>query len=58
LLDWTARPQGRGVYVGVQAEWIDWSMATAKEVGLMRKDMFQPAPRGQKPIQVRTLKSR
>ncbi len=35
---------------------VDWSIATAKELGLTRKDMFQPAPRGRKPIQVRTLR--
>jgi histidinol phosphatase-like PHP family hydrolase len=36
---------------------IDWSIATARELGLTRKDMFQPAPRGRKPIQIRKLKS-
>jgi histidinol phosphatase-like PHP family hydrolase len=36
---------------------LDWSIATAKELGLKRKDMFQPAPRGRKPIQVRKLKA-
>jgi histidinol phosphatase-like PHP family hydrolase len=35
---------------------IDWSIATAKQLGLTRKDMFQPAPRGRKPIQIRTLR--
>ena len=35
---------------------VDWSIATAKELGLTRKDMFQPAPRGRKPIQVRKLR--
>lgn len=37
---------------------VDWSIATAKELGLKRKDMFQPAPRGRKPIQVRKLRIR
>lgn len=36
---------------------IDWSIAQAKELGLTKKDMFQPAPRGRKPIQIRKLKS-
>ncbi len=36
---------------------IDWSIATARELGLTRKDMFQPAPRGRKPIQIRKLRS-
>jgi histidinol phosphatase-like PHP family hydrolase len=35
---------------------VDWSIATAKELGLTRKDMFQPAPRGRKPIQIRKLR--
>ena len=43
---------------GARINPIDWSMATARELGLTRKDMFQPAPRGRKPIQVRKLKSR
>jgi len=43
---------------GARINPIDWSIATAKELGLTRKDMFQPAPRGRKPIQVRKLKSR
>jgi histidinol phosphatase-like PHP family hydrolase len=42
---------------GARINPIDWSIATAKELGLTRKDMFQPAPRGRKPIQVRKLKS-
>jgi hypothetical protein len=36
---------------------VDWSIATARELGLTRKDMFQPAPRGRKPIQVRKLRT-
>jgi histidinol phosphatase-like PHP family hydrolase len=43
---------------GAKINPIDWSIATAKELGLTRKDMFQPAPRGRKPIQIRKLKSR
>ena len=43
---------------GARINPLDWSIATAKELGLTRKDMFQPAPRGRKPIQVRKLKSR
>lgn len=43
---------------GARINPIDWSIATAKELGLTRKDMFQPAPRGRKPIQIRKLKSR
>jgi histidinol phosphatase-like PHP family hydrolase len=35
---------------------IDWSIATAKHLGLTKKDMFQPAPRGRKPIQIRKLR--
>jgi histidinol phosphatase-like PHP family hydrolase len=42
---------------GAKINPIDWSIATAKELGLTRKDMFQPAPRGRKPIQIRKLKS-
>jgi histidinol phosphatase-like PHP family hydrolase len=42
---------------GAKINPIDWSIATAKELGLARKDMFQPAPRGRKPIQIRKLKS-
>ena len=36
---------------------IDWSIATAKELGLTKKDMFQPAPYGRKPMQIRKLRS-
>ncbi len=36
---------------------VDWSIAAAKELGLTRKDMFQPAPRGRKPIQIRKLRT-
>jgi len=43
---------------GARINPIDWSIAAARELGLTRKDMFQPAPRGRKPIQVRKLKSR
>jgi histidinol phosphatase-like PHP family hydrolase len=43
---------------GAKINPIDWSIATAKELGLTRKDMFQPAPRDRKPIQVRKLKSK
>jgi histidinol phosphatase-like PHP family hydrolase len=42
---------------GAKINPIDWSIATARELGLTRKDMFQPAPRGRKPIQIRKLKS-
>jgi len=42
---------------GARINPVDWSIATAKELGLTRKDMFQPAPRGRKPIQVRKLRS-
>ena len=41
---------------GARINPIDWSIATAREIGLTRKDMFQPAPRGRKPIQIRKLK--
>jgi len=41
---------------GAKINPIDWSIATAKELGLTRKDMFQPAPRGRKPIQIRKLR--
>jgi histidinol phosphatase-like PHP family hydrolase len=41
---------------GARINSIDWSIATAKELGLTKKDMFQPAPRGRKPIQIRKLK--
>jgi histidinol phosphatase-like PHP family hydrolase len=40
---------------GARINPVDWSIATAKELGLAKKDMFQPAPRGRKPIQVRKL---
>jgi histidinol phosphatase-like PHP family hydrolase len=36
---------------------IDWSIATAKELGLTKNDMFQPVPRGRKPIQIRKLRT-
>ena len=42
---------------GARINPLDWSIATAKELGLTRKDMFQPAPRGRKPIQIRKLKT-
>ncbi len=42
---------------GARINPVDWSIATAKELGLTRKDMFQPAPRGRKPIQVRKLRT-
>jgi len=42
---------------GARINPVDWSVATAKELGLTRKDMFQPAPRGRKPIQIRKLRS-
>jgi histidinol phosphatase-like PHP family hydrolase len=42
---------------GARINPIDWSIATAKELGLTRQDMFQPAPRGRKPIQIRKLKT-
>jgi histidinol phosphatase-like PHP family hydrolase len=41
---------------GARINPIDWSIATAKELGLTRKDMFQPAPRGRKPIEIRKLR--
>jgi histidinol phosphatase-like PHP family hydrolase len=41
---------------GARINPVDWSIATAKELGLAKKDMFQPAPRGRKPIQVRKLR--
>ena len=41
---------------GARVNPLDWSIGTAKELSLTRKDMFQPAPRGRKPIQVRTLR--
>jgi len=43
---------------GAKINPVDWSIAAAKELGLTKKDMFQPAPRGRKPIQVRKLKTR
>ena len=43
---------------GAKINPVDWSIATAKELGLTKKDMFQPAPRGRKPIQIRKLKTR
>jgi histidinol phosphatase-like PHP family hydrolase len=42
---------------GARINPVDWSIATAKELGLTRKDMFQPAPRGRKPIQIRKLRT-
>jgi histidinol phosphatase-like PHP family hydrolase len=42
---------------GARINPIDWSIATAKEIGLTKKDMFQPAPRGRKPIQIRKLRT-
>jgi histidinol phosphatase-like PHP family hydrolase len=42
---------------GARINPVDWSIATAKEIGLTKKDMFQPAPRGRKPIQVRKLRT-
>jgi histidinol phosphatase-like PHP family hydrolase len=43
---------------GAKINPVDWSIAAAKELGLTKKDMFQPAPRGRKPIQIRKLKTR
>ncbi len=42
---------------GMQINPLDWSIATAKELGLTRTDMFQPAPRERKPIRVRKLRT-
>jgi histidinol phosphatase-like PHP family hydrolase len=42
---------------GARINPLDWSIATARELGLTRKDMFQPAPRGRKPIQIRKLRT-
>jgi histidinol phosphatase-like PHP family hydrolase len=42
---------------GAKINPVDWSIATAKELGLTKKDMFQPAPRGRKPIQIRKLRA-
>jgi histidinol phosphatase-like PHP family hydrolase len=42
---------------GARINPIDWSVATAKELGLTKKDMFQPAPRGRKPIEIRKLRA-
>lgn len=42
---------------GARINPIDWSISTAKELGLTKKDMFQPAPRGRKPIQIRKLRT-
>jgi len=42
---------------GARINPIDWSIATAKELGLTKKDMFQPAPPGRKPIQIRKLRT-
>ena len=38
---------------GARVNPIDWSIATARDLGLTRKDMFQPAPQGRKPVQIR-----
>jgi histidinol phosphatase-like PHP family hydrolase len=42
---------------GARVNPIDWSIATAKEAGLTRNDMFHPAPPGRKPIQIRRLRT-
>jgi histidinol phosphatase-like PHP family hydrolase len=42
---------------GARINPVDWSIATAKELGLTKKDMFQPAPRGRKPIQIRKFRT-
>jgi hypothetical protein len=42
---------------GTRINPLDWFIATAKELGLTRKDMFQPAPRRRKPIQIPKLKT-
>ena len=31
LQDWIAKLQGKGVYIGVQVEWIDWVPCFSKE---------------------------
>ena len=31
LQDWIAKLQGKGVYIGVQAEWIDWVPASRRK---------------------------
>jgi histidinol phosphatase-like PHP family hydrolase len=42
---------------GARVNPIDWSVNTARELGLTKKDMFQPAPQGRKPVQVRKLRA-
>jgi len=36
---------------------LDWSIETAKTLGLTKEDMFYPAPNGRKPIQTRKLRT-
>jgi histidinol phosphatase-like PHP family hydrolase len=42
---------------GARVNPIDWSINTARDLGLTRKDMFQPAPQGRKPVQIRKLRA-
>jgi histidinol phosphatase-like PHP family hydrolase len=42
---------------GARINPLDWCVATVKDAGLTKKDMFQPAPRGRKPIQIRKLRT-
>lgn len=42
---------------GARVNPIDWSINTARDLGLTKKDMFQPAPQGRKPVQIRKLRA-
>jgi histidinol phosphatase-like PHP family hydrolase len=42
---------------GVRVNPIDWSINTARDLGVTKKDMFQPAPQGRKPVQIRKLRA-
>lgn len=42
---------------GARVNPIDWSINTARDLGLTKRDMFQPAPQGRKPVQLRKLRA-
>ena len=42
---------------GTRVNPIDWSINTARDLGLTKKDMFQPAPQNRKPVQIRKLRA-
>ncbi len=53
LLSWTSELEGKGVYKGVQAEWVDWSTCFSKEAlatldYVLSDTMTYPGPGGKR----------